>query len=352
MATYNLDHAGADAMSGGSAIHEEVMERLWISNIFPLTLTDKLGKMTTGNRFAEFIIDELSTPVIDNRVVDGADSDQQDQNLGERNGNHIQISTKEVRVSSMANAARSVGRHASLTYQVMRRQQDLRRDVDAQMCTQLPSVQDDGATVAGQSAGLGAWIKTNTIFGATGTDGGYNPSTKIVDAPSPGTKWQLTEKAVRDALQAAYMEGGNTDCMLTIPQLVRAFSEYCFTSSARIAIQQNQKQGENAGKGSTAYGSVTVYASDFGQTIKLEDSRIMRLDAGTDVGVDGVSSLYFLDPEYLKQSFIRGYMTERLGKSGLSEKRMISVHYTLLVTNEKTQAAIRDVDTSLPVVAG
>jgi hypothetical protein len=79
--------------------------------------------------------------------------------------------------------------------------------------------------------------------------------------------------------------------------------------------------------------------------LKLKDNRLQKEDAA------GSASLYFLDPSHLYQSFITGYRTEPLAKTGLSEKRLISCDYSLLVTNEKSQGVIADIDTTAPMTA-
>ena len=58
-----------------------------------------------------------------------------------------------------------------------------------------------------------------------------------------------------------------------------------------------------------------------------------------------------LDPKHLKQSFLTGYRVEPLAKTGLSEKRMMSVDYSLCVLNEKSQGAIFDVDHTAAMTA-
>jgi hypothetical protein len=77
----------------------------------------------------------------------------------------------------------------------------------------------------------------------------------------------------------------------------------------------------------------------------MRDNRLQPADA------TATSSMYFLDPAHLKQSLFRGYMVEPLAKTGLSEKRMMSVQYSLLVLNERSQGAILAIDEALAVVA-
>ena len=190
---------------------------------------------------------------------------------------------------------------------------------------------------------MGAWIATNTLRGATGTDGGFNTSTGIIDAPGAGTPTALTEVGIRNIAQAIYEQGGNTKYLMSTPTVIRLISEYLFGDTARVATMTNQDTKE--GQPMTAYGSANVFITDFGQVLTLKDNRLQKDDDTNS------ASLYFLDPAHLYQSFITGYQTEVLGKTGLSEKRMISVDYSLLVTNEKSQGLIADIDTTAPMVA-
>lgn len=212
------------------------------------------------------------------------------------------------------------------------------------MLTLQASVAGDGATVPGKSAGLGAQVKTNISLGATGTAGGFNTTTKLFVATVPGTKRALSETTIRDILQMVYQEGGNTTTLMARPPVIRKLSEYLFTATARVAnMQANQTQ--NSPQSLTAYGSVNVFVTDFGQTIVLKDNRLQPVEAA------GQSTVYLLDPSHIRQSFLRGYRTEPLGKTGLSEKKLMSVEWTLEVLNEKAQGAIFAIDETLAVVA-
>lgn len=342
MANFNLDHADASAAVFGGVIREDVMDKIWDISDFPLPFTDLVAKGTHTNRHAEWTEDELRAPVTNNAVVDGADTDQNDTKLGTRLGNYTQISIKEVRVSDLVEQADSIGGMAKLAYQVMERQKELRRDVEAQMLTAQASVPGDGATVAGVSAGLGAQLKTSTFFGAGGAPGGFDTVTGLFDAPTHGTARALTETLLRDALQSVYEDGGNTTVAMARPPVIRKFSEYLFGGTARVATltSDNLQKGEDSMK---AYGSVNVFVSDFGQTIQLRDNRLQPTSAAN------TSTMYLLDPRRIRQSLMGGYTVKPLGKTGLSEKRLMSVNYTLQVLNEKSQGAIFDIDETAPV---
>jgi len=340
MSSTNLDHNDADIAKYGGLISEDVMNKIWdISNI-PLPFTSLLSKGTHTNRRTEWTEDELRDPVSNNAVVDGADISQNDSKLGTRLGNYTQISVKEVQVSQSAEASNSIGNQAKMSYQVAQRQKELRRDVEVQMMSHQASVAGDGNTIAGISAGIGAQLKTNVSLGATGTIGGFNTTTGLFVAPTPGTKRALSETLIRDILQMVYVEGGNTSQMMARPQVIRKLSEYLFTSAARVATMTNDSPSEK-----TAYGSVNVFVTDFGQTIKLVDNRLQLADSA------GVSTAYFLDPMHLEQSFLSGYKAVPLAKTGLSEKKLMSVEYSFKVLNEKSQGAIMAIDETADVVA-
>lgn len=343
MATTNTDATDLADQPLGGLIREDVMDKIWQIDGFPLPLTDMCSKTTSGNAYKEFTVDELGASAVDNATVDGADIAQNDIALGVREGNFHQTAVKEIQLSTRANASNSIGRQGTLSYQVSQGQKRLKRDVESQMNTQQASVAGDGATVAGISAGLGAWVKTNVFRGVGGSSGGFNTTTGLIDAPTAGTPEALSEKNVRDVAQLVYEEGGMTSTICSTPTVVRLISEYLFTDTARVATMTNQDtSGTNPMK---AYGSANVFITDFGQVLKIKDNRLQKDDDTNS------ASLYFLDPSHLYQSLLTGYRTEPLAKTGLSEKRLISVDYSLLVTNEKSQGVIADIDTTTAMVA-
>jgi hypothetical protein len=208
--------------------------------------------------------------------------------------------------------------------------------VETQFLSDRASVADNGDDTAGETAGFFAWVKTNTTMGATGADGGFNTTTKVTDAPTLGTKRVLTETEIRDVAQAVYEEGGMTEYLCGTPQVIRNLSEYLFTSSARVATMQNERQGENRDQSGTAYGSITVFVTDFGQILKMVSNRLhpAAQAASATVPDAAASHLAFIDPRGVRAAFLQGFQTRPLARTGLSEKRLTSVDLCLAVTNE------------------
>lgn len=342
MATYNTDQTDLKNVASGGLVRESVMEKIWQIDKFPLVLTDMCSKATHGNQYNEFTTDELGDAATDNAHVDGIDLDQDDSSLGARVGNYTQTGVKEIRISTRANASNSVGRAGSLGYQVSQAQKRLRRDVEAQMCTGQASVQGDGNTIAGISAGLGAWIETNVVGGVGFVAGGFDPGTNIIDAPTYGTPRAISEAMIKDIMQAIFEEGGEGMYLMATPAVIRIISEYFFTDTAKAATMTNDNM--EGTKKATAYASTNIIVTDFG-TLNLVANRLQPITAANS------STAFILDANHLKQSFMTGYRTEALAKTGLSEKRMISCDYSLAVCNEKSQGAIFDVDHTAPMVA-
>ncbi len=327
----------------GGLIHEDVMNQIWDISRIPLPLTDRIGTDSHDNQYAEWTQDKLQAPNTSNAQIDGADTiGNDDTNEGKRVGNHSQISTKTVKVSTRAQNVDTIGFSDALSYQIMMRQREIRRDVEATMLTNQGSVRGDNAT-AGLSAGLGAWIETNGDFG-TSTGGGFNTSTGLVASRvSAGTVGDrgLTETMVRAAIKGVYESGGESTLFMSTPDVCEAFSMYLFDSSARVAaLDSNVNQSRTP---VTATGAVNVFVSDFG-VVEIEANRLQQLEDTT------TANVFILDPAMLRLSYLDGYRTEPLAKQGLADTRQICVDWTLKVLNEEAQALIADIDTTAAVI--
>ncbi len=343
MASTNLDSADLKGAADGGLINEDVMQAIWDISDIPLPFTDMMSSDNVKNSYTEWTQDVLQAVDVNNAKVDGQDLNGTDTNIGLRVGNHAQISTKMVQVSTRARESDTIGRSDELSYQVMMRQRELRRDVEAIMTGQQPSQPDDGIAQAGLSAGFGAWLTTNVFRGVGGANGGYGAtSPNIVDAPNVGTGEALSETNVRDIAQSVYMEGGNVTKLMMTPVMKRKFSEFMYTGQAKIAVLDSDVG--QASDMATAKGAVDVFVSDFA-ILELIPNRLQQ-----QTGVN-LSNAYFIDPEYVRQGFLHGYRVEPQAKTGLSDKRQMIVDWTLKVLTEKAHGVIADIDETTDVIA-
>lgn len=344
MTAANLDSANLKAVAHQGLINEDVLQAIFDISRIPLPLTDRIGSDNVDNAYASWSQDTLGVPDLTNAAIDGADTTgSNDTSTGARVGNHCQICTKTVQVSTRARQSSFIGASDVLAYQVMQRNREIRRDVESISLYGQASVGDTGAA-AGTTAGIPSWLETNTSRGATGADGGFGTTTAdIVDAPGAGTKRGLTETLVRDMAQGVYEAGGDPTVLMMVPAVCRGLSEYMFTSSARIAtLTSETTQSRNA---SVAKGSVSVFVTDFGVTLEMVANRLQPVYADTDV-----SDVLLLDPQYLRHGFLHGYRVEPLAKTGLADKRQMAVDWCVKVLSEAAQAVIADVDKTIAVI--
>jgi hypothetical protein len=335
--------ADLKAIEEGGLIREDVMEQIWDISRIPLPFTDLVGSDTCDNPFTEWTTDRLGEPELGGWFVDGEDSDQNDAAGGARIGNHCGILRKEVQVTGRARASDTIGRGDELSYQVMMRQRELRRNVEANALGIQGSQEDDGDATPGIPAGLAAML---TMFdtGSGATQGAYTgknwPGLTPGAAPVP-----LTETMIRDAAQEAWEGGADVSVLMGRPGVIRALSEYMFTSSSRIATLTRDTAGIDTA--ATAMGSVNVFITDFGVTLEFLPNRIQQpYDAA---GTGDASALYLLDPAYVRMSFLRGYRVDELAKRGDADKRLMLVDWTLKVLNPDAGRVLPDIDPTAPV---
>lgn len=347
MSTANLDSADLKSVAVGGLINEDVMSKIWDISRIPLPFTDLIGTDTCRNSYKEWTLDALQAPNLDNAVVDGSDASGNDTAVGVRVGNHCQISRKVVRVSTRARASDTIGRSDELAYQLMRRQQELKRDLEAISLSNQASVADNGDAVPGRAGALGAWLETNTSRGTAGADGGFNTGTSIVDAPTAGEARGLTETLIRDMAQSIYAEGGDASVLMSVPSVIRGISEFLFTSSARVAtVMADQGKSRDP---AVALGTINVFVTDFG-TLRLIPNRLQQTYESADQVAVDVANVYFLDPMYLSMGFLHGFRTEDLAKTGLADNRMMNVDWTLICKTERAHGVIADIDPTVAVV--
>lgn len=350
MSTANLDSADLKGVALNGLIREDVMNKIWDISKIPLPFTDMVGKGSAKNSYKEWTADELAVPDVANAIVDGADASGNDTGTGERMGNHHQTSDKVVRVSYRANASDTIGRAKELAYQVSRRQQELRRDVDAIALLNQASVADDGDSVAGLVGGLPTWLRTNTVNLTTPV--GFNNTTGVTTKPTATTDGiALTEGAIRDVVQSIYNEGGDPTVLMSVPAVIRKISEYLFTSSARVATLMSD-QGKSTEK-ATALGSVNVFVTDFG-TLRLVPNRLQQLYEAlyaTPSLTAAYADVFILDPAYLSLCYLYGYRTDSLAKTGIAENRQMAVDWSLIVNTEKAHGIIASVNPALAMTA-
>lgn len=234
-----------------------------------------------------------------------------------RLGNRCQISRKEAIVSGTQDTAvDKAGRAREMTYQLMKRSKELRRDMET-VLTQNQAPVTGNSTTARQLRPLCGWYATNDSRGAGGADGTTSA------AATDGTQRALTEALLKGVLQLCWTAGGDPNLVMVGPFNKTVISG--FTGNVtKYQDTSNQKLSAN----------IDVYRSDFG-THRIVANRFSRdRDA------------HVLDTSMWALATLRSPKTTDLAKTGDAEKAMVITEYTLEARNEAASGIVADLLTS------
>lgn len=334
------DSVDLKALAAGGLVREDVMDKIWDISRIPLPFTDLVMEDVAENDYTEWTIDALAAPDVTNAVVSGADASGNDASGGSRVGNHCQNSVKVVEVTERSQNVNVIGRSNEFAYQLMMRQQELRQDVEAMALLNNASVADDNNTTAGEAGGFDSWIETNIDADESGASvGGFNTSTKVVDAHTDATTAVAgTEARLSALIETTFTNNGMPTVLMSVPGVIKRLARYLFTSS-QVATPTANVNGSGGGVEQTSQGFVNVMVTDFGFTLELVPNRLQQ-----DYNSNTAASLFGIDPQKVALAYLKRYTTRPLAKLGLSERSQISVDWTVKVYNEKAHMNYRDID--------
>ena len=328
-----------DLATEGDNVREDLTDVIYNISPTEVPFQANAGRGNADQTLHEWSIDELGVVDPNNAAIDGADFGTDSSDPAQRIGNFAQISIKYIAVSRRANIVNKAGRRSELSYQIAKKGKELRRDVET-IATQNQAALAGNSTTASLTGSLGAWIRTNTDRGALGADPALSGGTfgQPTTAATDGTVRALDESDMLALLRDAYIQGGNPNMMMCGPTVKQNFSNYMFTTGARIATQRQDQGPVNRG-GISVVGAVDVYVSDF-TVIDVVPNRFQR-----------ERDFWILDTEYWEICYLDGYKTETISKIGDAERRHILVDWCLASHQEAASAVFADVDETTPMVS-
>ncbi len=328
-------------------IPEDVIRAFYDISPTDIRFTGEIEQMGADSVKKEWFEHVLNAPDKDNAVPDGATASGDDTTQGSRMWNYCQMPDRNIALGDQAEASDGFGPNITkFETQLEYRTKELYRDCEASALSNNASVIPVGSTTAAKSAGFFAFVKTNTSFGATGADGGFNSGTGVVDASTEGTTRALSEGDILTVLEGCNVEGGDPNQFQMIPQLKRKFSNFMFTSSARIgAIYTPTPGGEG---GATAVGSIQMYESDWG-ALEVISNRIMQPE-NSGIGTER-TNFAVIDTQYWAMASQWDPRAKRLGPTGTGENWQVTHSKALCALNERSSGAVRDIDYTLDMIA-
>lgn len=345
-----LDTSDLKSVAAGGLIREDVLDQIFDISDIPTPFLDMIGTDTFTNSYSEWTEDRLIAPNLANAVVSGSDraSTDNDANVtnARRVGNHAQISTKEVFVTTRGQATTSIGRSDEMGYQTARRLQELRRDVEAISLSTQASVLDDNNATPGKSAGAAAWIVTNTSLGAGGVVGGFVNGTKLVTAKTVGEGRVGSLAFISTQIENVYLLGGMPTVIMSVPQVTKRIAKFLFTTVYAAKPTQNV-EGTGQGVAQVSQGFMDVMKTDFGFTMQIVPNRLQQSYADAAGGTaQTVADVFGIDPRYWRLGLLYGWKVEPLAKLGLSDRKMLHVDWMLKALLERANFMISDINTT------
>lgn len=293
-----------------------------IYNISPTDtpFMSSVGKTKATAVYHEWQTDSLADASTANAVVEGADASSATLAPTTRVGNRTQISQKTIQIAGTLESIDKAGRKSEKAYQLSKASSELKRDMEKILLSNQAAVTGDAST-ARKLGSLQAWLETNYVgAGTAGSDG--------TTARVSGTDAAFTETMLKNAVKAAYEQGGNPSVLMVTPTQKQVVSGFAGIAEQRYQAPSNAP--------TTIVGAADVYLSDFG-TLSVVPNRFMTADSD-----DNGEVAFVLDPEYASIAYLRPFATNELAKTGDSEKTQLLVEYTLEVKNEKAHAIIAD----------
>ncbi len=273
-----------------------------------------------------------------NRVVEGDDAAFVTSIPTVRLRNYTQISRRTVQVSSTYEATNTAGRSSQLAYDIMREGQRLKQDIEKAITGNQASTAG-GAASARSTAGLESWIAStdnggNGIRGSgssAGSSVGFVTATGLVTAPADGSVAgsTLTEANVLEMLALVWADGGKSDQLI-----MGTFQKQKFRSFTGNTASSGYYDAQMKGPRAVIVGGVDYYISDYG-THKLVLDRHSRS-----------RTVLAITTEYLTMAWLDPISTQKLAKTGLSEKYQIYGEFALQVDNPNAHGKIADLATS------
>jgi hypothetical protein len=229
-----------------------------------------------------------------------------------RVGNFTQISGDEFLISGTLEAVDKAGRRSEEAYQLTKAGVQIKRDIEFIIHSNVGGV-GGSSVVAPLTATLGAWVKTNTDFGA----GGANPvwASGVPGAGrTDGTQRAFTETILKNVAQKGYVSGAKFKYISVGPLNKQVVSGF-----AGIATKTFFQE---ARKATAIIGAADIYVTDYGTLAIVPNIFQRERDA------------WFMDPSMIRIGVLRPYMKEQLAKTGDATKYLMLKEWGLKVMNE------------------
>jgi len=254
-----------------------------------------------------------------NFVIEGDDATTDAATTTARVFNYAATSDKVARVSTVQNAVDTAGRSSEMAFQVETKMKELKRDVEKIILENNAYVVGT-STAARESAGLQAYIKTNTSIASDATASAGTGA----DAHTDGTARALTESMFETVLGSCWENGGEPTIAVLNKFQKQKIANFSGNSSRDISAESKK-----------LVNTVDFYIDPLGNEVRMVPDQFVPADV-----------IYFIDPEHMKWAVLEDFGMQDLAVTGLSVRKQLWVTGCVEVCNEAAHGGIYDLSTS------
>ena len=275
-------------------------------------------KTKANNTLHEWQTDSLRASA-DNKHIEGDATTAEARTATSRLNNRTQIFKNAVTVPDTDEGLDKAGRAKEIGYQVLKVAKEQRLDIEKALFANNAKVAGDAST-ARELAGLGAWVTTNTDFGA---NEGADPTGDGSDARTDETTTLVAFSQARfdSVMQSIWTEGGMPNSVYLSP----------FQMNKALAFDGNNNQrsqiSAEAGKVSNY---MAVYLTPWGEVTFVPS----RENRSRDV--------YILQDDMWEVAVLRPTKNVALAKTGDNTTRQVTSELTLVCRNEAASGGVFD----------
>lgn len=321
--------AGAHSTYSAVGNREDLVNAIYMIAPTETPFLTMCKRVDASNTIHEWQADDLAAANTANAQIEGDDASNGTSIPTTRLKNYCQISSKYAVVTGTQQAVNPAGRRNEMSYQIMKRSKELKRDMEA-VLTQNHGSSVGGTGTARQLAAAESWL---TQFFASGTGGagttpGYQTSTGLVTTPTDDTVPGTFEVAdLKSIIKTVWTSGGDPTVIM-----VGAFNKQLVSGFAGIATLYREATATH--NGTRIIGAADVYVSDFGEH-RVVPNRFMR-----------AKTALVLDMDYWAVAYLRKFEQIEIARTGDAIKREILSEYTLECRNTLASGKVADLTSS------
>ena len=306
-------NAPAARTGQGSAIsnREDLSNELTLLAPEETPLLSLCGKGTAKSTFSEWTADKLATPSTAG-IAEGVDVNSFSDKFADRArlGNYVQIFRRDFLVSNLQQAVNSVG-PANIAQAEAKSMRELKRDVEARICSSSDRTVEDGAGTPYALRGLGSWLSSS---GPADVPAAYRTPADSILSSAP------TETTFNDVIASIFSVNGEANSLTLVANVALRKVISNFTRSSGAAASEAVYNVQQNADSKKVTHSVQLYDSDFG---------IVKMINGNPDCMTGASG-YLVNPSYLQFNTLIPMGATRLENQGGGERGFVDMTGTLV----------------------